>query len=36
MNTLRQQEIFWIILKDEPLGIAAILAAMINKISIPS
>ena len=36
MNTPRQQEIFWIILKDQPLGIAGILKEMTNKISIPS
>jgi predicted HTH transcriptional regulator len=36
MDTLRQQEIFWIILKNEPIGISSILEKAANKVSIPT
>lgn len=36
MNTQRQQEIFWIILKSEPIGLTGILEKLTAKISIPS
>ncbi len=36
MDTLRQQEIFWVILKNEPIGISAILEKITNKVSIPT
>ncbi|MCE2893320.1 MAG: Fic family protein [Flammeovirgaceae bacterium] len=36
MDTLREQEIFWIILKNEPIGISSILEKAANKVSIPT
>lgn len=36
MDTLRQQEIFWIILKNEPIGISSILEKADKKVSIPT
>lgn len=36
MDTLRQQEIFWIILKNEPIGISSILEKAAKKVSIPT
>lgn len=36
MDTLRQQEIFWIILKNEPIGISSILGKAAKKVSIPT
>lgn len=36
MDTIRQQEIFWVILKNEPIGISAILEKIANTVSIPT
>jgi len=36
MDTLREQEIFWIILKNEPIGISSILEKAAKKVSIPT
>lgn len=36
MDTLREQEIFWIILKNEPIGISSILEKADKKVSIPT